>query len=108
MVVTNQSGIGRGLYKEEDFLELSEWLLDQAPLTAITYCPHAPEADCPARKPGIMMLERVDEVLGVDREQSFLVGDKASDMAAAFRFGVRGLLFTGGNLRSFLSQNLGI
>lgn len=108
VVVTNQSGIGRGLYNESEFLELSAWLLEQAPVSAIVYCPHAPEAHCHARKPQTGMLERADLVLGVDKASSFLIGDKATDIVAADRFGVTGLLFTGGNLRDFLRDRLGI
>lgn len=108
VVVTNQSGVGRGLYSEEDFLKLSDWMLNEVPLTAVTYCPHAPEAECPARKPEPGMLVRVDDVIGVDKESSFLIGDKASDIVAADRFGVTGLLFTGGNLRSFVKDRLGL
>lgn len=108
VVITNQSGIGRGLYQEEEALLLSRWMLDQVPIAAIVYCPHAPEADCSARKPKPGMLERVDQVIGVDKERSFLIGDKATDVMAADRFGIPGFLFTGGNLREFLRDRLGI
>ncbi|MBS1712890.1 MAG: HAD-IIIA family hydrolase [Armatimonadetes bacterium] len=98
-VVTNQSGIGRGLYEAVQFLDLCRMMHDESDIDLITYCPHTPEDACPARKPGTGMLEAVDRLLGVDRARSFLIGDKTSDIAAADAFGVRSLLFTGGNVR---------
>lgn len=103
VVATNQSGIGRGLYSEEDFLTLSEWLMNQVPLDGICYCPHAPEANCPARKPSIGMLEAIDKVFGIDKEHSFFVGDKESDMIAAQTFGIKGYYFKEDNLFDFLT-----
>jgi D-glycero-D-manno-heptose 1,7-bisphosphate phosphatase len=97
VVATNQSGIGRGLYSEQQFLELTAWMDSRIAVDAVVYCPHAPEDDCPARKPGTGMLEAVDMCLGVDKERSFLVGDKASDIEAARAFGIEGrMLETGG------------
>jgi len=104
VVATNQSGIGRGLYTEDQFLRLSHWMLSQSVIDAICYCPHAPEADCPARKPGTSMFETVDLHLGVDRNRSFFVGDKDSDMVAADRFGIKGYRFSSGNLDEFLAD----
>ena len=106
VVATNQSGIGRGLYSEEQFLELSKWMLDQVEIDAICYCPHAPEANCPARKPGTLMFEVIQEHMGLDKEQSFCVGDKDADMLAAARFGIRGFRFEQGNLLDFLRPQL--
>jgi len=102
VVATNQSGIGRGLYERRQFLELTSWMLEQASFDAVVYCPHAPEDCCPARKPGTAMFEVVDRYFGVDKEHSFFVGDKDTDMKAAEAFGIRGELFKGGNLNEFL------
>jgi D-glycero-D-manno-heptose 1,7-bisphosphate phosphatase len=88
-VVTNQSGIGRGLYREEDFLELTEWFLGEAPeVRVVAYCPHRPEDLCPGRKPGTGQLEAVASVYPCLKEGSFLVGDKDSDVLAAKNFGI--------------------
>lgn len=104
IVVTNQSGIGRGLYSEEDFLALSEWMLSQVELDAIYYCPHAPEANCPARKPGTAMLEAAFRDFDLDRDQSLLIGDRDSDLQAAAAFGLRGFRYEDGDLRRMLEQ----
>ena len=104
VVATNQSGIGRGLYTEDQFLDLSKWMLDQCEIDAICYCPHSPETNCPARKPGTAMFDSVQLHLGLDRIRSFFVGDKDSDMMAAERFGINGHKFTSGDLFLFISQ----
>ncbi|MBS1722240.1 MAG: HAD family hydrolase [Armatimonadetes bacterium] len=102
VVVTNQSGIGRGFYTEEQFLELSQWMLGQAAIDAVVYCPHAPEEDCPARKPKTGLFDWTERCLGVDKAASFLVGDKITDIQAADSFGVRGFLYKEGDLFEFV------
>lgn len=106
VVVTNQSGIARGYYEEEDVLMLSERMLEHTPIDLILYCPHLD--DCPARKPGTGMLEAAFEILPGIREKSFLVGDKLTDIQAAEAAGVRAFLFdeTMGNLDAFLTKSL--
>jgi D-glycero-D-manno-heptose 1,7-bisphosphate phosphatase len=106
VVVTNQSGIARGFYKEEDVLLLSETMLEQTPIDLILYCPHM--ENCPARKPGTGMLEAAFEILPGTRDKSFLVGDKGTDIMAAEAAGVRAFLFdkSMGNLDEFLAESL--
>lgn len=94
IVVTNQSGIARGMYSEADFLSLTEWMKGQfaqagAPLLDVLYCPHLPEGNppynkvCICRKPKPGMLLRAGERYGIDFSQSIMVGDNESDMEAA-------------------------
>ena len=99
VLVTNQSGIARGLYREVDYraveLRLTELLRDAgAFLDASYYCPHHPDftGPCTCRKPGPGMYEAAKRDLGVALERSWFVGDKASDVAPAARFGGRGIL----------------
>lgn len=110
VVTTNQSGIGRGLYTESDFAELSDWMRGRfaeagAPLAGIYFCPHHPtEADgvyrvaCACRKPAPGMLLQAATELGLDLGRSALFGDRASDLEAARAAGVptRVLLATDG------------
>lgn len=103
VVVTNQSGIGRGLYTEEDFLRLTDWMRAQfaaqgAPLAAVYHCPHAPEDGCACRKPAPGLLLRAACELGLELSRSVLFGDKDSDLQAAAAAGVplRVLLGTDG------------
>jgi len=112
VVVTNQAGIGRGLYTEAQFLELSTWMraqfaAHQGRIDAVYHCPHHPEfglgryrCDCGSRKPRPGMFLLAARELGLDLERSVMVGDRASDMAAAAAAGVpTRLLFQGGEGR---------
>lgn len=110
VVVTNQSGIGRGLYGEQDYRQLTDWMRAQfaaagAPLAGVYHCPHHPQALLPAyrracdcRKPGPGMLLAAARDLSLDLGRSVLFGDKASDIAAAAAAGIaqRVLLGTDG------------
>lgn len=110
VVVTNQSGIGRGLYTEREFAEFTRWIDERlaeagAHVDAWYHCPHHPtEATgpyrraCDCRKPAPGMLLRAIADLGIDPAASFLLGDKPHDVAAAEAAGVRGVLYEGGDL----------
>lgn len=100
VVVTNQSGIARGMYSEADFALLSERLCEHlatqgVELAAIEYCPHLPKGsvaryarECDCRKPAPGMILRAAERLQLDLTASLLFGDKPSDLEAAQRAGV--------------------
>jgi D-glycero-D-manno-heptose 1,7-bisphosphate phosphatase len=93
VVVTNQSGIGRGMYTEGDFVKLTEWMRAQfdaagAPLLGVYHCPHHPDQECDCRKPAPGMLLRAARELELDLSRSVLFGDKASDLQAAAAAGV--------------------
>lgn len=116
VLVTNQSGIARGYYSEDDFHSLCEWMNVQlaeigASLDAIYYCPHLPDGgvaeysvdcDCRKPKPGMLLQAILDH--SIDPAHSFLVGDSPRDIEAAKSAGVQGYLFPGGNLLDFLNQ----
>ena len=91
--VTNQSGIGRGLYTEEDVdrvhRRLSERLAAEgARVDAFYFCPPVPEAHCPCRKPGTALFVRANEELGIDAASSAIAGDRWLDMEAGRRMGL--------------------
>jgi D-glycero-D-manno-heptose 1,7-bisphosphate phosphatase len=100
IVVTNQAGIGRGYFTEQDFLTLTEWMLGRfeekgLKITDVFYCPYHPEfgvgkykKDSFDRKPNPGMLLRAAEKHGLDLEHSIMIGDKDSDMQAASKAGV--------------------
>lgn len=112
-VVTNQSGIARGYYTEEQMQTLHDWMsseLEQrgARIDRIYYCPFHEEGtiarytkDSYDRKPKPGMLIRAMTDFPVIKERSFLIGDKQADLDAAKAAGVRGFLFSGGNLAQF-------
>lgn len=100
VVITNQSGIARGLYPESDYLALTEHMREQlaaagVTLDAVEYCPHLPDApverfrvDCDCRKPKPGMLARAIQALDIEPGASFLVGDRLSDVEAGHAAGV--------------------
>lgn len=100
VVVTNQAGIGRGYYTENDFSELTDWMIkcfadEGVNIRKVYHCPYHPEhgigeyrkdADCRKPKPG-MMLNAADE-LALDLKTSLMIGDNEKDMQAARNAGI--------------------
>lgn len=96
VVITNQSGIGRGKYTKEDFNILNDWMIDQFKkydiiIEAVYYCPHHPDftGDCECRKPNIGMIKSASKILDIDYNNSWLVGDKDSDIKTAINAGIK-------------------
>ena len=117
IVVTNQSGVGRGFYTEDDVHALHARMRADladagARIDAFYHAPQHPEAeqetyrhpDPPLRKPNPGMILQALADWPIDREASLLIGDKPSDLEAALRAGVRGVLFAGGDLQVFLEK----
>lgn len=97
VVVTNQSGIARGLYTETDLARVHERAAALLPglVRAFVHCPHHPDETgpwggaCACRKPKDGLLHQAKELLGLDFEGSYLVGDSARDVLAARDLPVR-------------------
>jgi HAD superfamily hydrolase (TIGR01662 family) len=92
-VVSNQSGIARGLLGHEDVAAIHsrmETLL--GPLGPLEYCPHGPDDGCECRKPRAGLLLRAAARLGVDPSQCAVIGDIGSDIEAAAAVGARAVL----------------
>jgi D-glycero-D-manno-heptose 1,7-bisphosphate phosphatase len=115
IVVTNQSGVGRGYYTEEAMHGLHARMgqdLAQAGghIDAVYHAPQHPESplaayrhpDPPLRKPNPGMILLALAEWPIDREASLLIGDKPSDLEAALRAGIRSVLFDGADLAAFL------
>ncbi|WP_023603673.1 D-glycero-beta-D-manno-heptose 1,7-bisphosphate 7-phosphatase [Aliivibrio logei] len=100
VLVTNQSGIARGIFTEEQFETLTEWMdwnfaEHDIDFDGIYYCPHHPEAtveqykeECDCRKPNPGMFMSAQSFLDIDMEKSVMIGDKKEDMMAAQAAGV--------------------
>lgn len=109
VMVTNQSGIARGIFSEDTFMQLTEWmdwsLADRdVDLDGIYFCPHHPDAveeeyrqQCDCRKPQPGMLLSAQKELNIDMAASYMVGDKIDDMLAgkAAGVGIKVLVRTG-------------
>lgn len=106
IVVTNQAGVARGYYTEEEVRVLhehmnAELLKSGAHVDKFYYCPHHPEygvgvykTDCRCRKPGIGMFEQAESELphGIDKVHSYMIGDKLIDTQAGKSYGIRSIL----------------
>jgi D-glycero-D-manno-heptose 1,7-bisphosphate phosphatase len=104
IVITNQSGIARGFYDEAMLTRIHEKMIAQlalagAQIDAVYYCPHHPRIgdekyrkDCSCRKPNTAMLEQAAGEHKVNLAESFVIGDKASDINLATNAGAKGVL----------------
>ncbi len=109
IVVTNQSGVARGFFSEQDLLPLNERLRDLllaagVVLTGFYYCPHHPQGkvrnyaiDCSCRKPQPGMLMRAANEHNLDLAASWMVGDILNDVEAGNRAGCRTILLNNGH-----------
>jgi len=103
-IVTNQSGVARGFYREEDVVAMNKRLLDVlreagARIDAVYYCPHHPDTGtppyrivCSCRKPKTGMLQQAGNEYGIDLASSFVVGDKCTDVQTGRNAGCKSVL----------------
>lgn len=96
ILISNQSGINRGLIRWDDFWETHEGVIRHVEgcggsIVAAFYCPHRPEENCECRKPAPAMLLAACRFAGIDPDQTSYVGDYESDMKAAENAGCRGI-----------------
>ena len=97
IVVTNQSGVGRGYFTDSDVeavnARLKEMLAeDGAVVDAIYHCPHLPDDGCECRKPGAALARLAAKEHGFGFERAYVVGDKSSDIGLARNFFAKGVL----------------
>lgn len=99
VIVTNQSGIARGLLSESDFERVQERVLallagEGARIEATYHCPHHPDVGgpCECRKPGLELYRRAARDLALDVRRSFFAGDRWRDVEPAIKLGGRGVL----------------
>jgi len=98
IIITNQGGIAKRLYTNEDTIELHEYMVRQfaergIEITAIYFCPHHPDIEeCNCRKPGNQLFEQAIADFEIDRNSSLMIGDSEIDIEAARRSGIKGIL----------------
>ncbi len=87
-IVTNQSGIGRGYYSQNDFETLTTWMIEEfkkqnIKIESVHHCNHAPEKNCVCRKPQTGMIDEILALNNIDLTRSWMIGDKQSDIDLA-------------------------
>ncbi len=93
IIVTNQSGIGRGYYNEDDFHIINNRMLEKFSkkninILDVFFCPHEPESACDCRKPKPGMFNQANDKHNINMEESWMIGDKENDIAAANAAGI--------------------
>jgi len=93
VIITNQSGIARGYYREKDYYTLTKWMLKQfinqsINILDVFFCPHDPKANCSCRKPRPGMLIEGRDKYNIDMKNSWMIGDKEADIQAANAAGI--------------------
>lgn len=116
VVVTNQSGVARGLFTEDTVRKLHDWMAEEVrkaagEIAAFYYCPHLPGAivkqydvNCECRKPKPGMILKALGDFNVQPGNAFLIGDSPRDVEAAEAAGVKGYLYTGGSLLDLVKK----
>jgi histidinol-phosphate phosphatase family protein len=102
IMVTNQSGIGRGYFTETTLLKIHAHLQNLlrkkgVPLDAIYYCPHAPGDECSCRKPALGMVRQARRDFTLDLKRSFTVGDHPNDVLLGENMGGTGIFVLTGH-----------
>ncbi len=97
-IVTNQSGIGRGYYGEKDFEKLTNWMIKEflkqkINIRKVYHCPHTPSENCDCRKPSPYMIKQAIKEFNIDPKNSWMIGDKPSDIEAGINAGISDTIF---------------
>lgn len=115
IIITNQSGIARGYYTEDDFNRLNNWMLNKLTeygvnITKVYYCPHLPNAtveayrkNCDCRKPQLGLFYKAIKDFNIDVSQSFAIGDKMRDLSICQQKECQGVLI--GNNEDSMTLN---
>lgn len=101
IVITNQSGISRGMYTQADFEKLNKWMLSELEkndikIDKVYFCSHHPDDNCSCRKPKPGLIAQAQNEFDLDLKNSWLIGDKTSDILAGKNAGCKTILVKSG------------
>lgn len=99
IVITNQSGIGRGFFSKSEFNKITDYMLKQlkengVQIKNVYYCPHVDEDNCNCRKPRLGMFYDAIKDFNIDINSSFVIGDKERDLSICSNESIKGILIT--------------
>lgn len=113
IVITNQSGVARGLFSEEVLQEMNSCLMKETGVDAVYYCSHHPKGkveayrkECNCRKPLTGMIEQACRDFSIDMTKSYMVGDRASDILLGQNAGLKTILVESGYGTKRLEQEV--
>ena len=97
IIITNQSGIGRGYYTLEDYKKLERYMLNEfkkesIKILEVFFCPHNYDGNCECRKPKTKFFREAKDRFNIDLDQSFMIGDKTADIKAGHDAGCKTIL----------------
>ncbi|MFH1414868.1 MAG: D-glycero-beta-D-manno-heptose 1,7-bisphosphate 7-phosphatase [Elusimicrobiota bacterium] len=109
VIITNQSGIARGYYTEADYMRLNTYFMQKMKeegviIDRVYHCPHHPDEDCSFRKPNPGMIFKARDELNIDLAESFVIGDKVTDIKAAENAGTKSIMVMTGYGREHLKN----
>lgn len=109
VVVTNQSGIGRGVYTEEDMNKFNEKLVNELKkegieIKKIYFCPHTPEDNCDCRKPSTKYIKQAEKEFNIDIKKSWFIGDHSWDIETGKNAGCKTIYVLTGHGKKHLDR----
>lgn len=110
IIITNQSGIGRGMYTKKDFKVFNNYMLktlkeEGININKVYYCPHNPDDNCNCRKPKLELFYKAIDDFNIDINNSFAIGDKPRDLSICKNENVKGILLTKDNNKEYICKN---
>ena len=99
IIITNQSGIARGMFSEAKYLEFQDWIAEElakrdVKINATYYCPHMDEDECTCRKPKLALFEQAAQEWEIDWEESYAIGDNERDLKICTSTATKGYLIS--------------
>lgn len=109
IIITNQSGIGRGYFSEEEFYKLNDYMLEKLKekninISKVYFCPHIDSDNCNCRKPKLELFYKAIKEFDIDINNSFAIGDKERDLAICKYENIKGILLTNYNIDNYICK----